>query len=237
VTFEHLFDAQAADYSRYRPGYPDALFEHLAALAPSRRLAWDVGTGSGQAAVRLADDFDHVVATDSSAIQLSHAPPHPKITYRVAPAHAGGLADGACDLVAAASAVHWFDRAAFYPEVARALRPGGIIAVWCYRLPRTPGRFGARLDELYEILEPHWPAPTRLVRDDYRDLEFPFAELHSPAFALVATWPAAQLLGYISSWTATQTHGRDELRAIARDIDPAQPVQVAIPICMRIGRG
>jgi SAM-dependent methyltransferase len=244
VTYVNLFDGQAEEYARFRPGYPDALFAHLAARVPSRRLAWDVGTGNGQAALRLADDFDRVVATDSSAIQISHAPAHPKVNYEVALAQDSGLATASCDLVAAASAVHWFDRPAFYREVERVLRPRGVIAVWCYRLPRSTGTYGDMLAAYFDSLEPHWPAPTRLVRDDYRTLDFPFVEEPSPRFTYEASWTPAQLLGYVSSWTAPQVYkqetGIDSLRRFADELERAgvradEPRPLAIPICMRLG--
>lgn len=51
------FSTQAADYAAYRPHDPPELFASRAALAPARDLAWDCATGSGQAAVGLADHF------------------------------------------------------------------------------------------------------------------------------------------------------------------------------------
>lgn len=45
-----LFVKQAKQYAATRPGYPLQLFRFIASKTPSRDLAWDVGTGSGQAA-------------------------------------------------------------------------------------------------------------------------------------------------------------------------------------------
>lgn len=53
-------------YARFRPGSPPALFDWIAARAPARAAAWDVGTGSGQAAAGLAERFEQVFATDVS---------------------------------------------------------------------------------------------------------------------------------------------------------------------------
>lgn len=49
-----LFSKQAAVYAAARPTYPRDLFSKLAALTPHHRLAWDVGTGSGQAAIGVS---------------------------------------------------------------------------------------------------------------------------------------------------------------------------------------
>ena len=77
------FSLASDQYARFRPVYPSALFDFLATLAPSRDLAWDCATVSGQAAVALARYFERVVATDISAEQICHAEPHESITYAV----------------------------------------------------------------------------------------------------------------------------------------------------------
>ena len=45
--------SQAEEYSRVRPKYPDSMFSFLASLTASHKVAWDVGTGNGQAAVAV----------------------------------------------------------------------------------------------------------------------------------------------------------------------------------------
>jgi len=129
VTFADHFGARTASYRLYRPDYPPELFAYLAGLSPRRELAWDCGTGSGQAAVGLAAHFARVAATDASEAQLAHAEPNERVEYRTAPAEASGLAGTSVDLVAVAQALHWFDRPAFYREVRRVLRPGATLAV------------------------------------------------------------------------------------------------------------
>lgn len=49
-----LFTEQAAVYAAARPVYPKDLFAKLAALTAHRSLAWDVGTGNGQAAISVS---------------------------------------------------------------------------------------------------------------------------------------------------------------------------------------
>ena len=86
MTFKDHFSKQAADYAKFRPSYPQKLFAYFGSIAPNRQLAWDCGTGSGQAAVALASVFDRVIATDASEKQISNAQPHDRVEYRVAPA-------------------------------------------------------------------------------------------------------------------------------------------------------
>jgi methylase of polypeptide subunit release factors len=68
-SFVDRFAAVSDEYARFRPGYPSSLFDWLAGIAPARDLAWDCATGSGQAAVDLAERFARLIATDASEAQ------------------------------------------------------------------------------------------------------------------------------------------------------------------------
>jgi hypothetical protein len=48
-----LFDKQAAEYAQRRPKYPKKWFSMLASLTPEHKVAWDAGTGNGQAALSV----------------------------------------------------------------------------------------------------------------------------------------------------------------------------------------
>ena len=50
----NLFLKQAKQYAATRPAYPPELFDFIASKTPRCDLAWDVGTGSGQAAASVS---------------------------------------------------------------------------------------------------------------------------------------------------------------------------------------
>ncbi|MBX3702931.1 MAG: class I SAM-dependent methyltransferase [Steroidobacteraceae bacterium] len=201
--FPDHFSAQAADYGRYRPGYPPALFDWLAAEAPARALAVDVGTGNGQAALALAGHFDAVIGCEPSLAQLRAAPPHPRIEYRHETAESLSLPDHAADLLGAAQAAHWFDWPAFCREAARVLKPGGVLAIWSYAYCTvTPEVDRILLDFARDAVGPYWPRERRLVDEGYRGLALPFAPLATPPFAMEAVWDCAAMLGYVGTWSA-----------------------------------
>jgi SAM-dependent methyltransferase len=221
-----LFSRQSSAYARFRPTYPEALFDWLAEVAPARRLAVDVGAGNGQAARALADRFERVVAVDPSEAQLAQAPAHERVTYRCGAAEATGLDAGVADLMVAAQAFHWFDHPRFFVEAERVVRPGGVVAVWCYDLARITPEVDAVVHDLAQVrLGPYWEPERRLVADGYRGVTFPFAELAPPPFEMRLTWRLEQLVGYLGTWSPLTRyraqHGESALDAVLPALDRA----------------
>ena len=96
------FSKQADLYARYRPEYPQELYNFIFKHLSAQHHAWDCATGSGQVANVLSKYFDEVIATDISEKQLSHAPQKPNISYRIAPAEDSGLPSDYFDLITVA---------------------------------------------------------------------------------------------------------------------------------------
>lgn len=207
--FKDHFSGHAADYRLFRPTYPPELFAFLAAAAPGRDLAWDCGTGNGQAAAPLADHFARVFATDPSAEQVANATPHPRVEYAVAPAEACPLPDRSASLITVAQALHWFDHARFYAEANRVGRPGAVVAAWSVEFESVGAPVDAVVRRLMtEFVGPYWPPERALVEDGYRSLPFPFARLDAPPFEMTAEWDLAALLGYAETWSCTKRFER-----------------------------
>ena len=226
MSWKDLFSEGAVDYARFRPTYPPALFTWLAEQSPSRLLAVDVGTGSGQAAVSLAELFDRVIAVDASEEQLGQAPPHPRIEYRHAPAEKTGLRDRSADLMLAAQAFHWFKQDAFFPEVNRVLCKNGLLALSSYQLPVIGPAVDRIVFELYhDYLGKYWEPERRLVENGYRSVEVPLPEIDAPVFDMRMQWSLAQLVGYLSTWSPLKAYqgkeGHDPLDRIASKLATA----------------
>jgi SAM-dependent methyltransferase len=246
MSFKDHFSKQAGDYAKYRPVYPRAMFEYLARLAPARALAWDCGTGSGQAALGLAEWFEHVIATDPSEAQIRNAAPHPKVEYRVAPAEQTDIAAGSVDLITVAQALHWFDHPRFYAEAWRVLRPAGVLAAWCYGLNEIAPAIDPIVRHFYSgVVGPHWPPERRFIDEAYASIPFPPGELAPPVFHIEAHWSLDDYIGYLNTWSATQryrkTEGRDPLPALRAELAAAwgqggAPRAIRWPIHLRVVR-
>jgi ubiquinone/menaquinone biosynthesis C-methylase UbiE len=244
-TFKDHFSQVASGYARYRPGYPRALFDTLAALAPGRALAWDCGTGNGQAAVELAERFSHVVATDLSRDQLALAQPHPKVEYLLASAEESGLTAASVDLVTVAQAVHWFDFERFYAEVERVLVPRGVVAVWTYHRAIADPEIQALTERFRHRVEGDWPPERRWVEEQYRTIPFPFAEIAVDPIVHEERWELERVLGYLSTWSAVSQYrrrtGHDPVADLRPELaavwgDPGRPRRLRWPIHLRVGR-
>ncbi len=240
------FSGAAERYARYRPDYPASLFDGLAALAPGRALAWDCATGTGQAAAALAQRFTRVVATDASARQVAAATTRAGIAYAVALAEAAPLGARRVDLVTVAQAAHWLRLDEFYDEARRVLRPGGVLAMWCYGLCAISPDVDRVLEEFYhDTVGRYWPPQRSLVESGYREIPFPFTELSCRAPDIERRWTRAELLGYVDTWSAVKRYreerGEDPVETVLAPRLRASwagdaPAVVRWPLGLRVGR-
>ena len=244
--FQDHFSTGSDLYARYRPRYPAALFDFLAAEAPDHTLAWDCACGSGQATEALGSRFRRVLGTDASIPQIVGAENSAPTAYAAALAEAPPLAPGSVDLVTVAQAFHWLDFEPFHGAVKALLRPGGLVAVWCYTtLALDDPELDALLNRYYHhTVGPYWPPERRFLEAGYRDLPFPYEPVAAPALALYARWTLDQLLGYLRTWSATRRfqadRGSDPVAPLAPKLadvwGPDETCRIRWPLALLVGR-
>lgn len=245
MSFKDHFSTQSADYAKYRPRYPKALYDFLLAHAKEKKIAWDVATGNGQVAIELAEHFEKVIATDASESQISHATSHPKVIYKVSMAENSGLPDGIADLITVGQALHWFDFEKFFSEAKRAAKPGCFFAAWGYKLHNITPEVDKVTTRFYEEIVGHyWPRERTFVDYSYNNIQFPFQPIETPLFHLHWRWNMNELLGYLSTWSSTQLYikykGTNPLELIEDDLqqawgNPLEELEVVWPIFMKAG--
>ncbi|HLY35553.1 MAG TPA: class I SAM-dependent methyltransferase [Candidatus Limnocylindria bacterium] len=131
------FETYADEYDRYRPGYPDRLFEMIVGqlALPLPPLVVDLGAGTGRASLAMAALGWRVTAVEPGRAMLdilrAQAANEGLLVSTVqATAESTGLDPGSADLATAAQAFHWFDKEAALAEMARIVRPGGGVALF-----------------------------------------------------------------------------------------------------------
>ncbi|MEJ0006276.1 MAG: class I SAM-dependent methyltransferase [Steroidobacteraceae bacterium] len=246
IDTHRLFSVKSDEYAAARPRYPRELFEYLSSLCPDASRAWDCGTGSGQAAVALAEWFREVDATDVSAQQIANAVRHDRVRYSVQAAERTTFPAGCFSLVTVAQALHWFDFDRFWPEVHRVLRPAGIFAAWTYTTPHLSTDLDLIIERrLLEVIKGYWAPQNQLALVGYATIPFPFQELVAPPVAMQLPWNLEQFSAYLGTWSATRlcidANGPEFFAAMKRDLaaawgDPAQPREVRMDFFCRVGR-
>lgn len=226
--FKDLFSDQSAQYKTFRPQYPESIFKWLATQTPSTQLAWDCGTGNGQAAVQLARYFKYVIATDPSAEQLKLATTAENIEYRCEVAEHSTLTDRSADLVCIAQALHWFDFESFYREVRRVVKPGGIICGIAYGLPVTEPTILEKIKHLHNVvLKEYWDQERQLVADLYKDIPFPFESIATPPFSVEKEMTIEEITGYLKTWSGLKkmikTTGQDPMPSFTEELRSVWP--------------
>ncbi|CAN8267899.1 unnamed protein product [Cochlearia groenlandica] len=180
-----LTETQANMYLNARPKYPTIWYKVLSGRTSDHKVAWDVGTGNGQAAIGVADYYEKVVATDINELPLQRAMKHPKVTYIHTPesmsdddlvALLGG--ENSIDLIVASQALHYFNLKRFYSIVNRVLRKkGGVIAVWVYNDLIVSPKVDYIMKRLVDSTMPYRTPTMDLAFDGYKNIEFPFENI------------------------------------------------------------
>ena len=238
------FSGHASDYARYRPTYPDELFDYLYEQVPNYDAAWDCATGNGQIAVRLAERFTRVYATDLSTNQLAQAPQQSNITYRVATAEEVSFGHQRFNIITVGQAIHWFEFDRFYEVVNKTLHKDGLLAVVGYGKHTISPEIDAVVNRLYrDILREYWDYERRYIEENYRTIPFPFEEISAPAFEQSLRWSYPDFVGYLNTWSAVKHYVRqnatnpiDLIEAELKQAWGDEKRTVRFPIILRVGR-
>ena len=127
------YDGLAKRYDRARPNYPLDSIAHL--QAEKSDIVVDVGAGTGiftrQLALALSEA--RVVGVEASEDMHREAERSSagiaNVSFVQGRAEVLPFDDKSVRIVTVATAIHWFDRPAFYAEVLRCLRPDGELLV------------------------------------------------------------------------------------------------------------
>jgi SAM-dependent methyltransferase len=140
------FGTDAERYDRARPSYPDALVQRIIAASPGREVL-DVGCGTGIAARLFQAAGCEVLGVDPDA-RMAGLARQRGLPVEVAKFEDWDNGSRRFDMVVAAQAWHWIDPVAGAARAARALRPGGRLAVF-WNAFQPPADIGEAFAEVY----------------------------------------------------------------------------------------
>jgi SAM-dependent methyltransferase len=231
--------ARSADaYERGRPGYPEAAVAHVVAQLPARAEVLDLAAGTGKLTRPLLAAGFRVLAVEPVAEMRAALPAQARALEGTA--EAIPTDDGSVDAVTVGQAFHWFDGDAALKEIARVLRPGGVLALlWNRRDMDDPAN-----QALERLVEPY-----RGEVPSYRTNAWRAAFSGSPAFGPLdeRSFSHAQALdadglearvGSISFIAALEPSERADVieraRALAADGSVTVPYLTEVQLCRRL---
>jgi SAM-dependent methyltransferase len=162
-----LFGADAQSYDEIRPPYPEQLYTFLLSTGALRAnsATLEIGAGNGLATRRLLEfGANPLTALEpdprfAPLLQSIAAPSQAEFHLIQAAFEEAVLPTSHYDLVAAATAFHWVDRATGLTKVATVLKPGGYVALW-WNVFGDPERADPFHDATQPILQPLAVSPS-----------------------------------------------------------------------------
>jgi len=131
------FSDRVADYIKYRPGYPVAVFDTLAAegCLTSQSVVADLGSGTGILSAEFLARGNTVYGVEPNAAMRGAAESllgsNEQFRSVDGSAEASTLPDASVDLIVAGQAFHWFNIANARIECLRIIRTGGVaVLLW-----------------------------------------------------------------------------------------------------------
>jgi ubiquinone/menaquinone biosynthesis C-methylase UbiE len=124
---QRSFGPVADAYDRARPSYPEDAVRWL--TGSGRSVVLELGAGTGKLTEVLHRAGHDVLATDPLPEMLALLGRRVPAPHVVATAERIPVRSRSVDVVVCGQSFHWFDHDAALPEIARVLRPGGVLAL------------------------------------------------------------------------------------------------------------
>ncbi len=196
------FERAAEAYERGRPGYAEAALDAVG--VPSDAVVLDLAAGTGKLTRQLVSRFARVLAVEPGYGMRA-------VLERVVPQAESlrgtatdiPLPDDSVDAVFVAEAFHWFATGEALSEIARVLRPPGVLALL---FNQSDGGFDPPLPQAFEDAyhaiaikkPPEYTVASGLWRAPFPG---PFAPLSEESFPNQVERDREAMLAHVASWS------------------------------------
>lgn len=165
------FDTVAGLYDEYRPEYPQELVNRIIELSrlPIDGSILEIGSGTGKA-TRLFARRGYAVhciepGANLAAVAARNLKDHPQITFEITRFEDWQERLASFDLVMSAQAFHWVPGEVGYPKTARALKPGGSLALFWNMHADLHGQISTELEDIYRKVAPELDSPQNVIEE------------------------------------------------------------------------
>jgi SAM-dependent methyltransferase len=198
-----VFGTVAEQYEEIRPGYPEALVtDVLAHCGGTGITAVEAGAGTGKATRALAGQGLPIVAVEPdpamAGILAASCAGYPGVTVVVS-AFEDYVPAEPCGLLFSAQAWHWMNPEVRWARAAKALAPGGSLALFWNDDRIADQQVQAEVTAAHRAITPHIEWDTSAVPDD----------------GLLGRWPGTDLAG-LATFTGLRAHLYRWERALTR---------------------
>lgn len=183
-------------YFKYRPKLPLEHVKTIVGRLGRRPEFWlDVGCGPGTSTQQIVGHADRILGVDVSQTQVD-------VANRTLKQESLSFVQGSCeklpaedcsvDVVTVVQAVHYFDLPAFFEEVDRVLKPGGILGLvsfsigpFCVDSPTLKQAANCITDLFIQSV---LPEQAKLLSESYKNMELPYPDRRDDQVAMVTSW-------------------------------------------------
>lgn len=209
------FGRGAQAYHRFRPTYPHEAVRF--ALGPDPVRVLDLGAGTGRLTQRLVELGHEVVAVEPDEQMLSVLQASNQVESHLGTAEQIPLPDGTVEAVVVGQAFHWFDQGKALPDIARVLRPNGVLGLlwnllddsvdWVARVCEITGNEGRM---------------SLTEQEDDPQLSPWFTDMEHREVTHRRSGSLDELLGEVATWSYVNLReDRDDLLAQVREVATA----------------
>jgi SAM-dependent methyltransferase len=197
-SFEHTAEA----YERGRPGYAEAALDAL--RLPPDAVVLDLAAGTGKLTRQLIPRFPRVIAVEPlDGMRAVLARVVPEAEALPGSADAIPLPDDSVDAVFVGEAFHWFAGSEVLAEIARVLRPRGVLAILFNQKdgdfePKLPDAFWDAYHEVAIEKPPEQTVKTGLWRAPFPG---PFEPLTEASYPNPVELDREGILAQAASWS------------------------------------
>jgi SAM-dependent methyltransferase len=220
--FGESFDDVAEEYERGRPAWPEAALDVVD--VPARADVLDLAAGTGKLTRLLVRRFRRVVAVEPlPAMRRLLGRIVPQADVLAGTAEAIPLLDGGIDAVYCGEAFHWFDWPRALDEIARVLRPRGVLVLlWNRPVEGAEGHSSYWPEEVRELLASHVVEHGRryAATPGWRE-SFAGSQFEAPRYDVVPNDHVADretMLARIASWSVFAAKAREERERLLAEI-------------------